>query len=70
MSREESIGQIQDACRQIALALMRIHPAVAGLGHEDTQATILKAAHQLTVELETIKKSVIRLQQRDDTTAL
>ena len=70
MSREQSIAQIQDACRQIALALMRIHPAAGGLDHEESQAAILKAAHQLTVELETIKKSVIRLQKRDDTTAL
>jgi hypothetical protein len=70
MSREQSIGQIQDACRQIALALMKIHPATSALGHEETQAAILKAAHQLTVELETIKKLVIRLQQRDDSTEL
>jgi hypothetical protein len=34
------------------------------------QAVILKAAHQLTVELEIIKKQVIRLQHRDDSTEL
>ena len=49
---------------------MKIHPAVAGLASEETQAVILKAAHQLTIELETIKKSVIRLQQRDDSAEL
>ncbi|MGI8601708.1 MAG: hypothetical protein ACR2OZ_01780 [Verrucomicrobiales bacterium] len=70
MTRNEAIERIQEACKQIALQMMRIHPAVPGLGDEPTQAALLKAAHQLTVELETIKKLVIRLQNRDDNTAL
>jgi hypothetical protein len=70
MSREEASEKIQDACKQIALQMMKIHPAVRELGDDETQAAILKAAHQLTVELETIKKLVIRLQQRDDSTLL
>ena len=70
MTREEATNQIQEACKQIALQMMKIHPAVPSLDDESTQAEVLKAAHQLTVELETIKKQLIRLQQRDGSTEL
>jgi hypothetical protein len=62
--------QILEACKQIALQLMKIHPAIGKLNAPETQAACLKSAHQLTVELETIKKQVIRLKQRDDSTEL
>ena len=70
MDRNEAAGQIEEACKQIALQLMKIHPAIGKLGDADTQAACLKAAHQLTVELETIKKQIIRLRKRDDSTDL
>ncbi len=70
MSREASAEKIQEACKQIALQMMKLTPAIRGLEHEETQAALLKSAHQLTVELETIKKLVIRLLQRDDSTEL
>ena len=70
MTREESIAQIQEACKQIALQMMKIHPAIHHLDDKDTQDDVLKAAHELTVELETIKKKLIRLQKRDDSTEL
>lgn len=66
MTREESIRQIQEACKQIALQMMKIHPAIGHLQEPATQADVIKAAHQLTVELEVIKKKMIQLQKRDD----
>ncbi|MBU6303309.1 MAG: hypothetical protein KGS60_17310 [Verrucomicrobia bacterium] len=62
--------QILEACKQIALQLMKIHPAIGRLNAPEAQSNCLKAAHQLTVELETIKKQIIRLKQRDDSTEL
>ena len=62
--------RIQSSCQMISLEMMKIHPAARALGDEAVQAVILKAAHQLTVELEIIKKQVIRLQQRDDSSEL
>lgn len=70
MTRDEAIQQIQDACKTIALQMMKIHPAVGALNDTETQGDVLKAAHGLTVELETIKKKLIRLQQRDGSTEL
>lgn len=70
MSRDASIQQIQEACKTIALQMMKIQPAVPGLEDEETQNAITKAAYQLTIELETIKKKLIKLQNRDDSPEL
>lgn len=70
MTRDEAITQIQEACKTIALQMMKINPASRALGDEATQADVLKAGHQLTVELEVIKKKLIQLQKRDDSAEL
>ena len=70
MTRDEAMTRIQSSCQTISLEMMKIHPAARALGDEAVQAVILKAAHQLTVELEVIKKQIIRLQQRDDSSEL
>jgi thymidylate synthase ThyX len=70
VDRSEASDQIQECCKQIALQLMKLHPAIGKLGDAETQAACVKAAHQLTVELETIKKQIIRLRKRDDSTEL
>jgi hypothetical protein len=70
MTRDEAMTRIQSSCQTISLEMMKIHPATRALGDEAVQALILKAAHQLTVELEIIKKQIIRLQQRDDSSEL
>lgn len=70
MEKQAAIDKIEESCKLIALEMMKVHPAVRDLGDEETQADILKAAHQLTIELEVIKKKLIRLKGRDDSTEL
>jgi len=70
MTREQAIQQMQEACKTIALQMMKIHPVVGALKDEQIQSDILKSAHQLTVELEVIKKKLIQLQNRDDSSEL
>lgn len=70
MSRDEAISKIEDACKIIALEMMKITPAARHLGDEETTADVVKAAYQLTIELETIKKKLIRLKGRDDSALL
>ena len=70
MTRDEAMTRIQGSCQVISLEMMKIHPAARALGDEAAQAAILKAAHQLTVELEVIKKQIIKLHQRDDSAEL
>ena len=70
MEKAAAIQQIRDACREIARQMMKIHPAVPHLGHAETQEDVFKALHQLTVELEIVKKKVGRLEREDESTLL
>ncbi|NLT71841.1 MAG: hypothetical protein GXX91_14290 [Verrucomicrobiaceae bacterium] len=70
MTREEAITKIEAACKTIALEMMQITPAARHLGDEATTGDIVKAAYQLTIELEVIKKKLIQLKGRDDSTLL
>ncbi len=54
----------------MALQFMKIHPALPGLQDAETQADCLKALHEMTVHLETIKKKIGRLEKRDDSSLL
>ena len=70
MERDEAISKIQEACKQIALQFMKIHPVVPHLGDDEVQSACLKSLHEMTVELETVKKQLIRMQKRDDSAEL
>ena len=70
MIREEAITKIEGACKAIALEMMKITPAARHLGDEATTGDIVKAAYQLTIQLEVIKKKLIQLKGRDDSTLL
>ncbi len=70
MTRDEAIARIEEACKAIALEMMKVTPAARHLGDEETTAEVVKAAYQLTIELEAIKKKLIRLKGRDDSALL
>jgi len=70
MTREEAIERIEAACKAIALEMMKVTPAARHLGDEDATADVVKAAYQLTIELESIKKRLIKLKGRDDSALL
>lgn len=70
MERADAIAQIREACKNIALQFMKIHPALPRLQDAETQADCIKAVHEMTVQLETIKKKIGRLERRDDSTLL
>jgi thymidylate synthase ThyX len=65
MDRTQATTQIRDAARTMVQALMKIHPAIPHLGDAETQNDCLKHLHQLTTELEAIKKKLARLEARD-----
>ncbi|HEY1080700.1 MAG TPA: hypothetical protein VGE29_00470 [Prosthecobacter sp.] len=69
MTRAEAIQQIRDACKTIALQFMKVHPALPHLQHSETMADCLKALHEMTVQLEIVKKKVGKL-ERDDGSSL
>jgi hypothetical protein len=70
MERAAAIAQIREATKNIALQLMKIHPALPKLNDAETMADCIKALHELTVQLEMIKKKVGRLERSDDSTVL
>ncbi len=70
MTRSDAILQIRDACKTVALQFMKIHPALPHLQHSETMGDCLKALHEMTVQLETIKKKVGKLEREDDSSVL
>jgi hypothetical protein len=67
MDRNEGIERIREACKNISLELMKIHPMVASLKDEETQKVMYETLYELTKNLETIKKRLGKLQKRDET---
>ena len=49
---------------------MKIHPALPHLTDDETMKDSLKAMHEMTVQLEIIKKKIGRLERADDSTLL
>jgi hypothetical protein len=70
MDRAAAILQIRDACKNIALQMMKISPAIHKLGDAETQSDCIKAGYELTIQLEIIKKKIGRLEKADDSTLL
>jgi hypothetical protein len=70
MSQAEAITKIQQSCKEIALEFMKIHAVIPHLNHQDTQDVGLKSLHQMTTDLEVLKKHLLILQKRDDSSEL
>ena len=47
-----------------------MHPALPKLGDTGTQGEVLKALFELTKQVEVVKKQLMRLERRDDSTEL
>ena len=70
MDRPTSIAQIREAAKNIALQFMKIHPALRDLNDEETVSDCIKCVHEMTVQLETIKKKIGKLERSDDSSLL
>lgn len=70
MDRTTAITQIREAAKNIALQFMKIHPALRALNDETTSGECFKAIHEMTVQLELIKKKIGKLEREDHSTEL
>jgi hypothetical protein len=70
MERSEVIKKIREQVNQIAVSVTAIHPLVPGLADQPTQAELLKALYELTKSVEVVKKQLLKLEKRDDSSAL
>ena len=70
MDRPTAIQQIRTACNQLAAGVTSIHPLLPPLEDEATKSEIIKALFELTKNIEVVKKQILRLEKRDDSTTL
>ena len=70
MDRAAAISEIRASCNIIAGGVTSIHPLLPPLADEPTKAEIIKALFELTKAVETVKKQVMRLEKRDDSSLL
>ncbi|MBP84408.1 MAG: hypothetical protein CMO61_11240 [Verrucomicrobiales bacterium] len=70
MTQEEAIQKIEGACKVISLEMMKLTPNARYIREEEIAGDIMKASYQLTIELEVIKKKLIKLKGRDDSSLL
>ncbi len=65
VDRSEASKKIKECCKTIALEMMELNPAIASLADLETQEALFEAGHELTKQLEVIKKRVIKLERHD-----
>src|SRR5437016_4550301 len=70
MDRATAIQQIRNACNALSAGVTGIHPLVPGLADQPTQDELFKALYELTKNIETVKKQLLKLERRDESAAL
>jgi hypothetical protein len=70
MERPEAISAIRERANQIAASITAIHPLVPKLADQATQNELLKAVFELTKQVEVVKKHLLKLEKRDESTDL
>jgi len=70
MERNEVIAKIREQINQIAANVTAIHPVVPGLADPPTQGELFKALYELTKSVEVVKKQLLKLEKRDDSSML
>ena len=70
METEQAIQQIRDACDAMSRELMKINPAIGHLGHKETQDKMFETVYRLTTDVETMKKAMLKLRKKDDSSDL
>jgi hypothetical protein len=70
MERPEAITAVRERTNQIAASITAIHPLVPKLVDPPTQTELLKALFELTKQVEVVKKHLLKLEKRDETTDL
>jgi hypothetical protein len=64
--RNIAIQQIREKANQIAGIVTSIHPLTPKLGDPPTQGDLFKALFELTKQVETVKKALLKLEKRDE----
>ena len=61
----EAIAKIKETCHRIAHEMMTLQPAITKLSDEKLRAGLFETVYQLTANVESVKKLVIRHEKGD-----
>lgn len=70
MERVDAIREIRELCNQLAGGVTSIHRAAPALQDQPTQDEIFKALYELTKNVEVVKKQLLKLERRDESSVL
>jgi len=70
MDRRTALEQIRAACNSLAAGVTSIHPLVPALADKPTQDEIYKALFALTKDVEVVKKQLLKLERKDESSEL
>ena len=70
MERPEAIRELRTKCDDVSRHITAMHPLVPALADAPAQNEIIKALFELTKNVEVVKKQLLRLEKRDDSTQL
>jgi hypothetical protein len=70
MEKTEAIRDLRAKCDELSRQITSMHPVVPKLGDSVTQNEIIRALFELTKNVEVVKKQLLRLEKKDDSTLL
>lgn len=70
MEKSAVIPEVREKVNQIGTLVTSIHPLVPKLNDPPTQNELLRALFELTKQVEVIKKHLLKLEKRDESTLL
>lgn len=70
MDRATASKELREHCNTVSVAVMKMHPLLNALGDDATKGEIVKALFEITKNTEVVKKQVMRLEKRDDSSLL
>ena len=70
MDKSEAIRDLRAKCDELSRQITAMHPVVPKLQDAPTQNEVIRALFELTKNVEVVKKQLLRLEKRDDSTVL
>jgi hypothetical protein len=70
MEKSTAIGEVREKVNQIGALITSVHPLVSKLNDPPTQNELLRALFELTKQVEVIKKHLLKLEKRDESSLL
>lgn len=70
MEINAAIPELREKLKQIGALITSIHPIIPRLNDATTQSELLRAAFELTKQVEVMKKHLLKLEKRDESSLL